>query len=260
MKSVLVVEVLDHPEDMSQRAAALVLDALRDTSARTQGRDVNLCFSAGSTPIRTYEILAERRAEADWDRVRLFQMDEFLHPATAFGFGSYLEAKVVRPLGLRSVELLPAPPAWQDAAEWNRRIVEHERKIDDAGGLDLVLHGVGVNGHLGFNEPGSEPDSDGRVVELAAVTRASSPHPDEKPSHGVTVGLRRLLAGRRTILLAAGRQKARAVSAAVDGRVSRECPASLLRTLASVTILLDRDAAAVLALDGRPAAGFDQLE
>jgi glucosamine-6-phosphate deaminase len=123
--------------------------------------------------------------------------------------------------------------------------LRYERDIA-AGGLSLTVLGLGVNGHIAFNEPGSHHDSRTRVVELAAATRrANAPHfpGGHVPRRAITMGIGTILESRSIVLLASGAGKAEAVERLRAGRVSEAFPASALHRHADVTVLVDRAAA-----------------
>jgi len=119
--------------------------------------------------------------------------------------------------------------------------------IDRAGGLDLAIVGVGVNGHLAFNEPGSAFDSRARRVQLVRSTREpyvdASGSFDATPEFGLTLGMSELLAAQRVLLLANGANKASIVARALEGPVTVDVPASALQRHANVKVLIDRKAA-----------------
>lgn len=240
------VHVLPDYEAMSQFAASAVLAAIRRLGARSTNSPLKLVFSAGQTPVRLYELLANRCAEVDWSRTDLYQMDEYVDASSAdHDFSRYLLVRVVHPLGIRSANLLSRELACSKNNSWEHAIREHERRLMRSGGIDLVLHGIGMNGHLGFNEPGSNPEAAGAVVPLSASTRAAM-GPGLDATLGVTLGLRVLLAARETILLASGAHKAEAVARCIAGAVGPECPASFIRRSARVTVALDAAAAKLL--------------
>jgi glucosamine-6-phosphate deaminase len=120
-----------------------------------------------------------------------------------------------------------------------------EAAIDAAGGLDLVVLGLGANGHVGMNEPGSAADARTRVVELAPSTRDASIGygATEPPTHGVTLGMATILAAREMWLLATGSRKRQVLSATLDGPLTPDVPASLLRRHPALRVIAD-DAAA----------------
>jgi glucosamine-6-phosphate deaminase len=136
------------------------------------------------------------------------------------------------------------PLALSDTAE------RFEKKIASAGGIDIQLLGIGANGHIGFNEPGSSLASRTRVKTLAASTRRDNGRffeADEAvPAHCVTQGIGTILDARHLILIASGGEKARAVYLALEGPVSASHPASAVQLHPHVTVVLDEVAASDL--------------
>jgi glucosamine-6-phosphate deaminase len=133
------------------------------------------------------------------------------------------------------------------------------RLLTQAGGLDLAILGIGRNGHLAFNEPGSAFDSRARRVRLADTTREPYIEAfgslEATPTFGLTLGMAELLASREVLLLANGGDKASIIARALEGPVSEDVPASALQRHANVTVLLDRAAAGNLAPDTKRTNG-----
>jgi 6-phosphogluconolactonase/glucosamine-6-phosphate isomerase/deaminase len=229
----------------SQLASQAILEGLDRLSAeREKSERLRLVLSAGRTPIQTYEILASNYlSEFDWSRVDLYQMDEYIDSVEEDrDLCRYLRTRIIEPLGIRSVYLLDREVIGDGRDNWRRAIRNHEANLKSAGGIDLALHGIGVNGHIGFNEPASSRHSVGRVIDLSASTRASiSSQP--VPAHGVTLGLSVLIAAKESVLIASGAHKAQAVTNAIDGPVSEACPASWLRCARKTTVVIDVAAA-----------------
>ncbi len=124
-----------------------------------------------------------------------------------------------------------------------------ERLIAERGGLDLVILGLGQNGHIGFNEPGSTEDSVGRVLDLETISiEANRKWFDGAyaPTKGVTVGMKTVLSARRVLMMAYGNHKTNAVLGMVEGKRGPQCPASLLQGHPDVQVFLDIPAAAGL--------------
>jgi glucosamine-6-phosphate deaminase len=224
--------------DWADVVAALLADRLSDRP------DLVVCLPTGATPLPVYErlpaVLASRRVSAAAATIVL--LDEYLglpagHPARC---DEVLRRHVVAPLapaGFVSfdVDRLEAPAAC--------------RAYDDAvaatGGLDLVVLGLGRNGHVGMNEPGSAADALTRLVELTPSTReaAIAYGADRPPTQGVTLGMAGILAAREVWLLATGSGKAAILDATLHGPISPDVPASLLRRHPRFRILADGPAA-----------------
>lgn len=211
---------------------------------------MGLGLAAGSTPRPLYAELA-RRCEAgalDLSRVDFFALDEYvgLAPEHPRSFHRELERVLLSRVNAdpARVHLLAG-----DAPDPEAEAAAYEARIARRGGIGLQILGVGRNGHLGFNEPGSSFASRTRVVELAPETRAANRLEelgDEAPTHAITLGIANLLEARALLVLATGPAKAPAVSAMLEGPVGPACPASAVRGHGDATVLLDREAAAGL--------------
>ncbi|TDC59280.1 glucosamine-6-phosphate deaminase, partial [Streptomyces hainanensis] len=192
--------------------------------------DAVLGLATGSTPLPVYRALATRiaRDRVDVGRVRAFALDEYvgLPPGHPQSYRAVIAREVTEPLGL-DPRLVHVPDGDPDRARTAGE--EYERAIDAAGGVDVQLLGVGTDGHLGFNEPGSSFASRTRVKTLTERTRRDNARffetPDEVPVHCVTQGLGTILRARHLLLLAFGAAKAAAIAAAVEGPLTAGHPA-----------------------------------
>jgi glucosamine-6-phosphate deaminase len=236
------VVVLKSLVDLSKRAADLVCELIRTNP------DLCIALPSGKSPLGLYEELARRVAvrEADLDGVTAFAIDELHgvprdHPATN---ASYFAKHATR-LGLGALHVMDS-----EADDADAECARFAAEIADAGGIDLAVLGIGVNGHLAFNEPGSPLDSRARLVRLAPSTREPYIEAfgslDATPEFGLTLGVADLMAARRVLLLASGRSKAKAVADALEGPVTEDVPASVLQEHMDVTVLLVKEAAALL--------------
>ena len=227
----------------ADEVARVAADVLAAVVARRPGAALGV--ATGGTPLRTYAELARRRTEGavDLSGVRLFLLDEYVglpaeHEAS---YLSFVHREVAEPWGVPAERVhRPDPDRLPASAE------HYEERIARAGGIDVQLLGIGTDGHLGFNEPGSSLASRTRIKTLTARTRADNASwfaDGEVPRHVVTQGIGTILDARHLLLLATGAAKAEAVAAAVEGPVSTSCPASALQLHPRVTVLLDPDAA-----------------
>jgi glucosamine-6-phosphate deaminase len=186
----------------------------------------------------------------DLSHLTAFALDEYvgIDPAHPESYRSVIHRDVTVPLGL-DPERVNLPPG--NATNLDDAAAGYERAIVAAGGVDLQILGIGTNGHIGFNEPGSARDSRTRVVALDESTRSDNARYfegdiDAVPSHAMTQGIATILDARRLVLVAHGASKARAIAAAVLGPVTSALPASFLQTHSDATIVLDVDAASQL--------------
>lgn len=212
--------------------------------------DAVLGLATGSSPLTTYAALAAKGL--DLMGVRAFGLDDYVglpagHPQS---YRAVLQRQAVEPLRLDPARVrVPGddhPGEHPDAAVGER----YERAIDEVGGIDVQLLGIGAIGHIGFNEPGSSLASLTRVKTLMQQTRLDNSRffdsVADVPRHCITQGLGTILRARHLVLLAFGEHKADAVAAAVEGPVTSSVPASVIQLHPRVTVLVDDAAASVL--------------
>ncbi|HEY8911878.1 glucosamine-6-phosphate deaminase [Lacisediminihabitans sp.] len=231
--------------DSMAAAGELAADAILAIVAAKP--DAVLGLATGSTPLAVYRALAAR--EADLSRVRGFALDEYVglpegHPES---YRAVITRDVVDPLGLDPA-LIRVPGhdgPIQTAGD------DYERAIREAGGVDLQILGIGTDGHIGFNEPGSSFESLTRVKTLTQQTRHDNARffdsIDEVPVNCITQGLGTIRRARHLVLLAFGAAKAEAIAAAVEGPVTASAPGSAIQLHPHVTVLVDEEAASALA-------------
>lgn len=211
--------------------------------------EVVLGLATGSTPLPVYEALPAALAGADVSRVRGFALDEYvgIDPAHPESYRRVITREVVEPLGL-SPERIRTPNGAVETIEHAGE--EYEAAIAAAGGVELQILGIGTDGHIGFNEPGSSFASRTRVKTLTAQTRRDNARffdsIDEVPMHCITQGLGTILSARHLVLLAFGEGKAAAVAGAVEGPVSASCPGSAIQLHPRATVVVDEAAASRL--------------
>lgn len=211
-----------------------------------------LGLATGSTPLSTYAALARtvRDERIDVSGVRGFALDEYLRvaPHHAQSYRSVITREVVVPVGLDPDRVFTPRGTGPDVGLAG---AEYEAMITGAGGIDLQILGIGSNGHIGFNEPGSSLASTTRIKALTEQTRRDNArffdHPDDVPTHCITQGLGTILRARHLVLLAFGAQKAQAVAAALEGPVSSAVPGSVVQQHPQATVIVDEDAAQALA-------------
>lgn len=235
------IEVVRDASALARRAADIICETARATPAAVLG------LPTGDTPRATYALLA-LRAEAgvcDLTGVTAFAVDEFCGvPRNTPGTNSMYFRREVN-LPLRTVHV-PNPAA----ADPEAHITAFADAIRRAGGMDLCLLGVGVNGHIAFNEPGSAEDARARVVDLTEASRAAHAAAfgglPAVPRRGLTLGIADLLEARAILVLAQGAAKAATLARALEGPRTADVPASWLQGHPHVTWLLDEAAAAAL--------------
>jgi glucosamine-6-phosphate deaminase len=214
--------------------------------------DARLGLAAGATPQALYAELIRRNrlGQLSFSRVETFNLDEYLgigpeHPRSFH--------RAMRDSLFAHVDIEPANthlPAG-DSADPQAEAKAYEALIKARGGIDLQVLGIGRNGHIGFNEPGSSLGSRTRVKTLSRITLRDNElgEPDfEAPTMAITMGIGTILDARALLVLATGAAKAAAVAAALEGPLSASCPASAIQLHPEATVLLDSEAATDLRL------------
>ena len=226
-------------EVVARRGADLVAEVL------TENPEAVLVLPAGATPVPLYVELGRRQAQGTLDlaRARIFQLDELVGvpPDHEHSFHRFLRHHFGSAGRLHLLD--------GGARDPEHEIARHARALAEAGGADLVLLGLGRNGHVAFNEPGSRAADAARVVELCQTTvSALRPIFPEggAPQRGMTLGLAEIAAGRRIALLVTGASKARILAALLDDEPSSERPATLLAGHRDLCVLADHEACGLL--------------
>jgi glucosamine-6-phosphate deaminase len=211
-----------------------------------------LGLATGSSPLPVYDELAARHGHGlDFGAAHAFALDEYVGLAPGHR-ESYRE--VIMRMFTSRVNILPENVHTPDglAADIPTECLAYEERMKAAGGVDLQILGVGTDGHIGFNEPGSSLASRTRIKTLIEQTRRDNARffagLAEVPHHVLTQGLGTILEARHVVLVATGAQKSAAVRNFVEGPVSAICPASVLQFHPHATILVDEAAASSLKL------------
>jgi glucosamine-6-phosphate deaminase len=236
------IRTFSTPRDAARSLAAAVARALRDNPRLVLG------LPTGRTPIPLYDALADRRV--DFSRATTFNLDEFLgvpatHPSS---YRAFMQRHLFDHINLRPRRIQFLNGAARDVAA---ECARYERAIARAGGLDLLILGLGTNGHIGFNEPGSSLIATTHRTRLSDATRRANAALFGKrlhrvPREALSMGMATILHARRIVLLATGSSKARGVERTIKGPLTPRLPASFLQLHRDVEVWVDRAAASRL--------------
>jgi glucosamine-6-phosphate deaminase len=215
--------------------------------------DLVLGLPTGRTPIRLYHELGGLHAHAQLDLscATTFNLDEFLGipPSHPGSYRAFMEEHL-----FSRVNLAPERINVLDggAADPEAECARYERAIEDAGGIDLQLLGIGTNGHIGFNEPARELTGSTHRVTLKLSTRRSNAalfggDPEQVPHQALSMGMATILHARRIVMIATGKSKAGCIERVVNGPITPKLPASFLQVHRDVELMLDETAASRLA-------------
>lgn len=234
----MTIDVYPDHAVASASVTAEILDAIRQQPRAVLG------LPTGRTPVHVYDALST--AGADWSRVRTFNLDEFagLPPSHPSSFRAYMDAQLFRRVGLRpdAIGFLRG-----DAPDLAAECLRYDAAVDAAGGIDLLVLGIGANGHIGFNEPAETLSAPTFVATLHDDTRRANAHQfggtwEAVPTQALTIGMRQILSAQRIVVLATGAAKSAAVVAMSQGPLTPRCPASWLQTHRDVHVVVDQAA------------------
>ncbi|WP_145950160.1 glucosamine-6-phosphate deaminase [Paenibacillus sp. Y412MC10] len=213
--------------------------------------DARICFATGETTKGIYAELVElyKEGKVDFSRVTAFVLDEYQgasreNPASCLG---RLEAQLFGPVRLPNEHIHSID---SNAADLHLVCREYENIIQSKGGIDLQILGIGTNGHIGFNEPGTSFHSITRVVAVGQETIQARANMfgslDLVPRTGVTMGIKTIMNSANIYLFAVGASKAHMLEKALLGSIIPDIPASVLQLHPSLTVIADKEAAARL--------------
>nr|WP_294924975.1 glucosamine-6-phosphate deaminase [uncultured Flavobacterium sp.] len=235
----------------SKSVASEIADLIREKQAQNQ-----LCvlgLATGSSPKSLYAELVRLHKEEglSFKNVVSFNLDEY-YPMEPDSINSYV--RFMNELLFNHIDILPENVHIPDGTLSKEAIADYcsnyETKIEELGGLDLQVLGIGGNGHIGFNESGSLQNSKTRLVALDHITRVAASNDfsglNNTPRTAITLGVKKIMEAKRVILLAWGEGKSNIIKASVEGSVTNLVPASFLQEHHNTTFILDKAAASKL--------------
>lgn len=209
--------------------------------------DCVLGLATGSTPEGLYDYLTQKYDEGklDFSKVSSVNLDEYypISPDNDQSYRYFMNKNLFDRVNIdKNRTFVPNG----EAKDVEAACAAHESKIDELGGIDIQILGIGRNGHIGFNEPGAELFKYTHLTELTSDTINANARffssEDEVPKHALTMGVASVFKARKILLLASGKGKAEAIARLIKGGISTDCPASLLSLHPDVTLICDEDA------------------
>ena len=198
--------------------------------------DSCLALPTGRTPIGCYQILSEwsRLGQLDWSKAKCFALDDYLDVEESQSFAYYLTKHLYCSTNLPKI------------ARFNPRFCDnYDLLIAHQGGLDLAIVGIGRNGHIAFNEPGTPKESWTHCLFLTESTRKANASPfgsiASVPKRAITIGIRTILDSARVILVANGKDKKAILTKALSGTITTDVPASFLQSHLHLDLITDFD-------------------
>lgn len=239
MKRMKVLK-FDSNDALSMKAADIITDTLHTTENPVLG------LATGSTPERLYEILIERcqSGEITFEHTSTFNLDEYVGLA-ADDINSYryfMNQNLFNRIDVK-IENTHIPDG--TAEDLDAVCEAYEAEMEKAGHVDVQILGLGLNGHIAFNEPGTSFDIRTHVVTLDEMTRESNARffdeMEDVPTHAITMGIDSIMDAKKIILLVTGEKKADILRQVVEGNITKDVPASILQNHPDVTVITDID-------------------
>jgi glucosamine-6-phosphate isomerase len=238
------IKIFDNYDELSAAAADAVIETILHRS------NALLCFATGNSPLGTYKALAEKIKQQRVDLSKCFciGLDEWLgvSPQVKGSCHYDLHHHVFQPLGIQAsqVHLFDGlTTAINDECEKMNELIEAK------GGVDCMIVGIGLNGHIGFNEPGVSVQLRAHVQELHEATLLSGQTYFTEAveiKNGITLGLAQVMNARKVLLLANGKSKAAIIKAATTGEITEQVPASCLQLHKNAMVMIDAAAAGLI--------------
>ncbi|MBC6612625.1 glucosamine-6-phosphate deaminase [Hymenobacter sp. BT507] len=238
-----------------QTASVKVAERIARLIRRKQeaGEQAVLGLATGATPVGVYEELVRLHQEEglSFQNVVTFNLDEYypMQPDAPQSYVTFMNENLFDHIDIKR-ENIHIPDGTLALEEVVAYCLNYERQIEEVGGLDLQILGIGRTGHVGFNEPGSAPNSGTRLVTLDDLTRRDASRDfggkENVPTKAITMGIGTIFKAREIVLMAWSGKKAPIIKKAVEGEVSGEVPATYLQLADNVEFVLDADAASEL--------------
>jgi len=235
------VDVFDSYDLLSENAAEAIVEQIS-----TKANSV-IAMASGETTRLTYELFSRKllNQKTDYSHVTFIAFDAWVNvpPATEGSCHHFFQQYLAQPLKLARDRFYCFDGMSKDL---NNELTRMDQVVSSKGGIDLMIVGIGVNGHIGFNEPGTPFNSHSHVRDLEEQTKiVSQKYFKEavKVDKGITLGLGHVMEARKVILLANGKKKASIIAKTLTSEISNEVPATILRNHLNSVIMLDVDAA-----------------
>jgi glucosamine-6-phosphate deaminase len=238
------VRILNHYEEISQAAAKVIIEQVKANPKSTLG------LATGSSPIGLYNYLIKdhRENKTSYNQVTTFNLDEYygIEKTHQQSYYKFMWDNLFCHIDIQAQNVhIPNGQVHNIEQECK----SYNQKLEEAS-IDIQVLGIGSNGHIGFNEPGTPFDSSTHKVALDEKTRLDNARffqsIDEVPSYAISMGIKNILQANKIILIATGQKKAEAVKAMIDGPMDPTCPASALQMHEQVLVFVDQDAASLL--------------
>ncbi len=238
------IETFSSYDELSRHASKIILDAVNAKPNSV------LCLATGDSPLLTYQYLVKgaKARHMDFSKVQFVGLDEWvgISPTNPGSCKHYLNKNLFEPLQIPAdhIHLFDGMSNALDA-----ECAKMDKAVKNIGGIDLMIVGVGLNGHIGFNEPGVNTSLYAHVIELEEITRTVGQKyfgEATRLTKGITLGLQHFMEARTAIVVANGEKKAAIIKKAIESPVSSSIPVTIVRKHSNGFVFIDKEAASQL--------------
>ena len=244
-----------------ENAELLIAEEIKNLIEKNnkKGKKTVLGLATGSSPLGVYKKLIDlhKKEQFTFKNVITFNLDEYygLKKDHKESYHHFMDEKLFKHIDINRNNI-HIPDGDLDKKSIDKFCKDYEKKIKSCGGIDIQILGIGANGHIGFNEPGSNLNSVTRLVKLDYKTRKDARLNfngiKNVPTSAITTGIKTILSSKRIILIAWGQAKAEAIKNSVESRQNVKVPASLLQLHENVTFILDKSSSSLLTRISQP--------
>ena len=252
-KNILInnINVFAEETAASKAVAMQIKQAIEEK--QSLGQPIILGLATGNTPKLVYHELVNmhKNEGLSFENVITFNLDEYypMAPSHQLSYHNFMSMHLFSQVNILP-ENIHIPHGQWKAEELIEKCEDYERKIQELGGIDIQLLGIGRNGHIGFNEPGSTSDTRTRLIDLHEITRNDAAADFEGlhnvPYQAITMGIQTIMSAKKILLLALGDRKSVIIHKALTGEITANVPASYLRILPQIEFVLDAEAAVLI--------------
>lgn len=229
---------VENYQQLSEKAANFVVETINENKEPVLG------LATGATPIKLYENLIEkyRNKEVTFINTTTFNLDEYvgLSPNNVNSYRYYMDNNLFNHIDIKQ-ENTHIPNGL--VSDLQLECVNYENSIHEAGKIDLLILGLGLNGHIGFNEPGASFEARTHVVKLDDVTKKTNARffnsIEDVPEKAITMGIKTIMDAKKILLLVNGKQKSKILQKVIYGNITENIPATILQKHPDVTIITD---------------------
>ncbi len=239
------IVVFDNLEEISKEAFKLVFEQIK------KKKNTSLGLATGSSPIGLYKLMIEayRKNKLDFSEVSTYNLDEYIGvpKENKNSYWYFMNENLFHHINIKE-ENCHIPNA--NSSNILEECLNYDKMIEEIGGVDIQILGIGRNGHIGFNEPGSSFKSKTWIVDLKRETIEDNArffkNKSLVPTKAITMGISTIMSAKKIILLAYGEKKQEAIRKMTYGEITEKVPASVLQMHNNVTILVDKEAAKLI--------------